>query len=1615
MKKPLHFLLIKTICLFSLLTAGFGLHATSYYFSSTDGDDSRSVAQAQNPSSPWRSISKLNAFFSSLRPGDAVYFKRGDVFEGAITATASGSIGAPIVLGAYGAGNAPVVSGLRSLTGWAATGGNIWEASVPGAQSSLNVLLLNGKLQAIGRYPNASAANGGYLMLESHSGNTSITDNQLPSSPNWTGGEVVIRKNRWVLDRNKITAHSGNTINYISESGYHASNNFGYFLQNHRAALDQSGEWYFDQASKNIGLYTNAAPSSVEVSVVNTLVSITNQNFITIKDLSFKGANGNAIELSNTQGVEVLACSILYSGANALLALGCNALRVEGCTIYGSANCALELRNSSNAVIKGNSIKRTGSVAGMGKGDSGSYEAILMDGDGETVEGNEIDSTGYIPITFRGNVNTIKNNFITNYNYVKDDGGGIYTWNNIAGAATTFGSKIIGNILLNGTGASVGTDWVEYHAANGIYMDDNTAGVEISGNTVANCGLHGLYIHNGYNLTIKNNTFFNSTSQAVFAHDNYAPNAKLRNLVVENNIFFSKEATQVVAEFKTPDNDIPLFGTFDNNYYCRPAYPNYIINTSVNSDAYNLDLAEWKTGFGKDAASKTFPVPATSYEAIRLEYNASASSKAITLDGAYTDAAGNSYNSSITLAPYTSAVLVKQGLPASACAGGGSITREQWNNSANGDLSNVAWQLAPTKTTTVTGALEAGNIGDAYGSRLRGYICPPQTGNYTFWIAGDDVAELWLSTDATPGHKKKIAAVSGWTYLRDWNKAGSQKSASIPLQAGTKYYIEVLHKEGNGGDHVSVAWQLPNGEFEGPIPGYRLSSTAGGGTALQSQTINFAPLASVVLGSGSVTLSATASSGLPVSFSLVSGPATLSGNTLTPTGAGTVVVRASQAGNAQYSAAADVSQSLTVVAGGTALCSATGTILREVWNGVGGNDVSQIPLNTAPSSSSQITLFEGAENSGNAYGSRIRGYICPPLTGNYTFWIAGDDGTELWLSNGEDASAKTKIAYSTSWTNFREWNRYAAQKSASIYLEAGKKYYIEALHKEGGGGDHVSVGWQLPNGISEMPVPGNRLSPFQATAALLNQTISFTAPPNFTLGSAPLTLSATASSGLPVSFSVVSGAATLTGNVLTPTAAGVVVIKASQAGNAQYNAAADVSQSLTVVAASTALCSATGSILREQWNGVAGNDVSQIPVSIQPSSSGQLTSFEAPQNIAENYGSRIRGYICPPQTGNYTFWIAGDDGVELWLSSGESPAAKARIAYHTSWTYFREWNRSSTQKSASIYLEAGKKYYVEALHKEGNGGDHLSVAWQLPDGVFEGPVAGGRLSPYVPVVVAPQNCSATGSILREVWSGISGNDVSQIPLTATPSFSSQISLFEGGKDIADSYGSRIRGYICPPQNGSYTFWIAGDDGTELWLSTSDDPSAKTKIAYSASWTAYREWNRYASQKSASIYLEAGRKYYIEALHKEGGGGDHLSVGWQLPDGTTELPIPGNRLSPYTETNIATRTATESLHSSQTVYAEKEIAITVVELAALKAFPNPFSGQTIVELIPAETGAAVIDVCDVSGRIQQTLYSGSLQKGIKQRFVFGGKALPAGIYFVRYRSGKQFMVYKLVKE
>ncbi|MFQ5447588.1 MAG: LamG-like jellyroll fold domain-containing protein, partial [Saprospiraceae bacterium] len=159
----------------------------------------------------------------------------------------------------------------------------------------------------------------------------------------------------------------------------------------------------------------------------------------------------------------------------------------------------------------------------------------------------------------------------------------------------------------------------------------------------------------------------------------------------------------------------------------------------------------------------------------------------------------------------------------------------------------------------------------------------------------------------------------------------------------------------------------------------------------------------------------------------------------------------------------------------------------------------------------------------------------------------------------------------------------------------------------------------------------------------------------------------------------------------------------------------------------------TGGISFERWGNVSGTKTYDLTTSKNyPNNydeAGTLTSFQGPDDFDDNYGTRVYGYLIPPETGNYQFNLTCDDSGELFLSSDETFANKSSIASVSGKTGVTEHTKYPEQTSASISLDAGTKYYIELLHKDGSGGDHFQVYWKTPSNSSWVIIPGSALSP----------------------------------------------------------------------------------------------------------------------------------------------------------------------------------------------------------------------------------------------------------------------------------------------
>lgn len=165
-----------------------------------------------------------------------------------------------------------------------------------------------------------------------------------------------------------------------------------------------------------------------------------------------------------------------------------------------------------------------------------------------------------------------------------------------------------------------------------------------------------------------------------------------------------------------------------------------------------------------------------------------------------------------------------------------------------------------------------------------------------------------------------------------------------------------------------------------------------------------------------------------------------------------------------------------------------------------------------------------------------------------------------------------------------------------------------------------------------------------------------------------------------------------------------------------------------------------------------------------------------------------------------------------------------------------------------------------------------------------------------------------GSLLNETWLNLPGNKIAdsvalvthRIPNDVRLILTSQAPWFRSGGNHmpGTDYFQRTRGYLIPSTSGNHIFSIAGDDECELWLSTNADPANKIRIGHVANNTSFQNYTANTAQTSAAIPLIADQRYYLEILHKQGGGEGHCSVAWIPPGTTTRSLIPPANLAPW---------------------------------------------------------------------------------------------------------------------
>ena len=144
------------------------------------------------------------------------------------------------------------------------------------------------------------------------------------------------------------------------------------------------------------------------------------------------------------------------------------------------------------------------------------------------------------------------------------------------------------------------------------------------------------------------------------------------------------------------------------------------------------------------------------------------------------------------------------------------------------------------------------------------------------------------------------------------------------------------------------------------------------------------------------------------------------------------------------------------------------------------------------------------------------------------------------------------------------------------------------------------------------------------------------------------------------------------------------------------------------------------------------------------------------------------------------------------------------------------------------------------------------------------------------------------------YDGISGDSLSNLykadAYPDSPDHEDVRDAFSIPSNAGDNYGTVLSGFLRVPESGNYRFSLTSDDEGALFVRDPESGELE-RLIHNPQWRPADDWRT----TDKRVALEAGQTVYLEARQKEHGGGDHLKVGWTLPDGTVERPIPGHYL------------------------------------------------------------------------------------------------------------------------
>jgi parallel beta-helix repeat protein len=516
----------------------FPLFAAEHYVS-PQGNDTWSglIAEpnSQQTDGPHRTLAKArSAAREELTAGtkESKILLRAGIYE--ISTTLKLDAGdSGLTIAAY-PGEHPTVIGGCVIKGFQPYQGKILQVDVA-AQGFKDIyfrqLILDGRRQTLARYPNFDAKNpytggwayadGAYIPMYQEVPSESKRkfsmrpkDRRHWSHPEEVETFVFPRYNWWnnIVRVASMDTETG-TITLAKDCSYAIRPLDRYYVQNAMEELDSPGEWYLDKRTWTLYFWPEEPLNGRPVFAPNlrTIISVADASRVTIRGITFECAEGDAVTFNTTKDCLFVGNIVRnvgdYNGSGVNVSGGTNN-GVIGNDISATGSHGIKLSGGDRLKLSpcgnyadNNYIHHVGVYHKQGVG-------VYFSGVGIRVSHNLIHDGPRMGIQFSGgNNSTVEYNEIRHMNLETSDTGAIYTggrdWISSRGAVIR--CNYLHDML--GFGQDSKGNWECPTFAWGVYLDDNTGGIQVIGNLIVRCSRSGIHLHNGRDNLIVNNIF----------------------------------------------------------------------------------------------------------------------------------------------------------------------------------------------------------------------------------------------------------------------------------------------------------------------------------------------------------------------------------------------------------------------------------------------------------------------------------------------------------------------------------------------------------------------------------------------------------------------------------------------------------------------------------------------------------------------------------------------------------------------------------------------------------------------------------------------------------------------------------------------------------------------------------------------------------------------------------------------------------------------------------------------------------------------------------------------------------------------------------------------------